>query len=386
MKICFISNCPRIGGAERVLLETIDVLLQEGIECRVLLPGAGKFAEELERRGIPHVIIRSAFLTLPGEPTVWRRLKAAARILMATLLVAREIVASKCDVVYSNTVTVGHGAIAAALLNKPHIWHLHEFGREDHGYGYYFGEKFSCQAVGRLSVSCIVVSKALADKYARYIPYTKLAVVYPSMNLELERLSDSGNSGCDGNHRGQLRCITVGGIVEGKRQADAIQAFAHLQKDGINAALTIVGAVESPRYRQELDESIKQHHLEEKVHFAGEVRDARSLIQASDVLLVCSGAEAFGRVTIEAMLAGKPIIGSAAGATPELVRDGCNGLIYPLANSAALADKIRYLYQNPEAGRLLGENGKQWAESLFTNQRFSCELMAVLKSLPERQA
>ena len=382
MQICFISNCVRIGGAERVLLETIDVLSEQGIGCRVLLPGEGKFAEELSRKGIPYSVIRSASVTCPGQPTVWQRCKAAVRLAIATFSVMRQIGKCKCDVVYSNTITVGHGAIAAKLLGKPHIWHLHEFGKEDHGFGFYFGERFSFQTIGALSSICIAVSEALAAKYRQFINPSKLTVVYPSMHLRLEHLppTDGANAPL-AIRNGHFRCIIVGGLVAGKRQEDAIRALALLEKDNFHAELAIVGGSENLQYRQDLDRIVREHNLGNKALFTGEVRDARPLIQASDVLLVCSRSEGFGRVTIEAMLAGKPVIGAAAGATPELVRDGFNGMVYEVADPSALADKIRYLYHHPDIASRLGENGKQWAQSLFTKERYSRELGCVLATL-----
>ena len=55
---------------------------------------------------------------------------------------------------------------------------------------------------------------------------------------------------------------------------------------------------------------------------------------------MCSRAEAFGRVTVEAMKLGLPVIGAARGATPELVRDGWNGLLYAHGDANELAGKI----------------------------------------------
>ena len=52
----------------------------------------------------------------------------------------------------------------------------------------------------------------------------------------------------------------------------------------------------------------------------------------ADVILVCSQWEAFGRITVEAMLTGKAVIASANGGTTELIKDGENGLLYTYGN------------------------------------------------------
>jgi glycosyltransferase involved in cell wall biosynthesis len=379
LRICFISNCPRIGGAERVLLETIDVLSHRGVECKVLLPTEGQFSEELARRGIDFEVVRSAALTMTGQPTLWKRIKAVVRFTLATVAATRSVARWKCDAIYSNTLTVCHGAVVAKLLNKPHIWHLHEFGKEDHGFGFYFGERFTFRTVASLSTVCIAVSKALVAKYQKFIPIAKLTVLYPSMHLELERMGQSQESRSGTRDRGaQFQCIIVGGVFAGKRQEDAVGAFALLRKSGIDARLVIVGGLEDTLYVKQLEEAIRTSKLEDDVILTGEVRDARDHIRESDVLLVCSRSEAFGRVTIEAMLEGKPVIGAAAGATPELIRDGFSGLIYKLADAQSLADKITNLFEHPEITSRLGKNGQQWAKTIFTKERYSAELFAIL--------
>ena len=382
MKICFISNCSRIGGAERVLLETIDVMTESGIECCVLLPGEGKFADELSRRRIQYATIRSCSLTMSGKPTPWQRFKAIPRFAIAAVLAARIIVKWNCDLIYSNTVTVGHGAIVAWLLQKPHIWHLHEFGKEDHGFNFYFGERFSIKTIGSMSSICIVVSNALAMKYQQFIARPNLTVIYPSMHLELDGLTSRQESTLKlAPRKARFQCIVVGGIFAGKRQEDALRALSVLRTEGLDVHLLIVGGVEDTLYREALDEIICENELEDFVCFTGEVRDARPMIQQCDALLVFSRSEAFGRVTIEAMLAGKPVIGAAAGATPELVIDGLYGLIYKLGDTDALAETIKYLHNNPDTAHYFGKNGQQWAHSIFTKERYSSELLVIINSV-----
>jgi glycosyltransferase involved in cell wall biosynthesis len=206
--------------------------------------------------------------------------------------------------------------------------------------------------------------------------------VYPSMHLELDRDSQAAElPAASALKNGQFRCILVGGIFAGKRQEDAVAAFALLQKENLHAELTMVGASHFSAYRESLDQVIRENNLESRIFFAGEVRDARALIEKADVLLVCSRSEAFGRVTVEAMFAGKPVIGAGVGATCELVKDGFNGLIYKVADPGDLAEKILYLYQHRDVARQLGENGKRWAEVQFTKNRYAQQLTDILKTI-----
>ncbi len=363
-----------------MLLETIDVLNERGIECRVLMPGTGDLMKELEARDIPYAFLDGGSWISWTRPSPWVRLKATAKIAGRLVSAARQIRKWKCDVIFSNTLTVCNGSIIARLLNLPHIWHLHEFGKEDHGVFYKFGERFSNRAIGNLSSACIVVSNAMAAKYGRFVAPSKLAVVYPSMHLALrnQQAVDPIAASLPPDI-GRLRLVIVGGITEGKGQADAILALSELTRRGVDTELLLVGE-SYPTYRRSLDETIRQSGLGNRVHFIGKVADTLPILQTSDIVLVCSRAEAFGRATVEAMLAERPVVGAASGATAELIQDGFNGLLYKYGDPIDLAGKIQFLRKHPAYSRELGRRGKTWANGLFTKKRYGNEMMAVLYS------
>ncbi len=381
MRVCFVTNSADLGGAERVLLETIDAFRGRGIECRVLLPGPGPLMREFDQMNVPYAFLDGGSWVTWTKPSCWCRVKAALKISGMIAAGVRTVSKWKCDVIYSNTITVCNASIIAKLLKLPHIWHIHEFGREDHGVSYKFGEAFSNSAVGVLSSACVVVSKALAAKYGRHIAASKLTVVYPSMHRA--RAASEGGSECTDARfarTGRFRMLVVGGVVEGKGQIDAIRALARLVREGIDAELFIVGE-SFPGYRDRLDEVVRVNNLEARVCFVGRVDNASDLMSAADMLVVCSRSEAFGRVTVEAMFAGRPVVGAASGATPELVREGFNGLLYETGNDADLASKVRFLHQHPEFAQELGDNGRSWALKYFTKARYAEEMLDVLQSV-----
>ena len=385
MRVCFISNSLRIGGAERVLLETVDVLKEQGLECLVLVPGEGPFSEELSRRAIAYRIAFSSWLALLPLPTVWQRCKSALRFVIATLSAMNHIARGQYDVVYSNTVRVGHGALAAKLLNKVHIWHLHEFTNPFH---FYFGKNFSCRIVGALSDITIVVSKAMATSYGKFIEPSKVTMVYPSLHLELIPVSESGSltPAVFPRRRDMFRCTIVGGICPGKGQEDAVRAIALLRQQDVGVELLIVGANEDLQYRNKLNEIVEEHHMEDVVLFTGELRDAHILVESSDVLLVCSRSEGFGRVTIEAMLACIPVIGTARDATAELIQENFNGMLYEVADVDGLAERVLYLYRNPDVARQFGQRGGRWAAEIFNKARYSAEIMRIINKTVKQKS
>jgi len=312
--------------------------------------------------------------------TLWTTLKAALNIAIKAIIVARTIRRWECDLVYSNTVTTCLGAFVALVLRRPHVWHLHEFGFEDQGLSFIFGEGLSLFLVNRLSTCCICVSRALAKKYEKTVDAVKIAVIYPSMHRAAKEASEPFEANRIHKNGDRFCCVIVGALIPGKGQEDAVRAFALLKLDGINAELVIVG--DSPgSYGDYLRDIVHSSDLARHVSFLGHVSNAMPLMRRSDAVLVCSRAEAFGRVTVEGMLIGKPVIGARSAATAELIQDGISGLLYSPGDPKDLAKKITYLCRNPAVAKQEADHARSWSQELFTIQRYSAQLMPLLSSV-----
>jgi glycosyltransferase involved in cell wall biosynthesis len=389
MRICFLSHSARLGGAERVLLETIEAFQSQGVECRVLVPGNGEFCDELARMSVPFAIVSYPLWMSRGKLAWVDRLKFAAGIILNTIVVAWKIHRWQPDYVYSNTATVCVGAFASRLTGRPHIWHLHEFGVEDQGLSFLFGQRPSLVLIDRLSFRCICVSEALAAKYRSSIEPSKITVIYPAMHQSLRDEMRGEREPAPfaplASPTKRFRCVIAGALIEGKGQEEGVRALARLKDTGVDAELLIVGDG-LPAYRRQLEDSVKTNQLEGRVHFVGHVADVLPLMRSSDAVLICSRSEAFGRVTIEGMFSGTPVIGARSGATAELIEEGVNGILYNQGDPVDLAAKIEYLSHNPAMGKQLGMNALHWVKSYFTQERYAQELMSMVESCSEPAA
>jgi glycosyltransferase involved in cell wall biosynthesis len=380
MRICFVSHSGKLGGAETVLLETIEILHEQGVECRAILPAIGEFSNRLAQLEIPFAILPVPWWMDSEKISLLLQVKSARRIAIAALHTAAQVWRWDCDIVYSNTITVCTGAFAAAILRKPHVWHIEEFGREDHGLIFHFGEPYSVRLLGYLSASGIALSHALKQKFKAYIEPSKISVIYPSMHIAIDRNERSRAKQSKLPADAAFRCVIVGQVAEGKRQEDAIQAVASLVRSGVDVELVIVGDGD-PAYRQRLDTIVRQAGVQDRFTFVGQVPDASPFIANSNALLMCSRSEGFGRVTIEGMLAGKPVIGARSGASKELIQDGVTGLLYSVGDPRDLALKIRQLSENPGQAETFGKHAQEWATALFTKKRYLAEMSPILESL-----
>jgi glycosyltransferase involved in cell wall biosynthesis len=107
------------------------------------------------------------------------------------------------------------------------------------------------------------------------------------------------------------------------------------------------------------------------VRFVGYRRAASSLLAAFDVLVMPSRYEAFGRVAVEAMLTGVPVVASAVQALPEVL-DG-QAILIPPDDPEALADALVALAEDPDGRRAMGPAARARAEALFGVDRMAQE-------------
>jgi glycosyltransferase involved in cell wall biosynthesis len=99
---------------------------------------------------------------------------------------------------------------------------------------------------------------------------------------------------------------------------------------------------------------------------------------------MCSDAEAFGRVTVEALKSGRPVIGTRSGGTPELICDGVNGFLFEPGNARQLAAALRRLASEPGLLERLSNNASVGTRDRFTLDGYVEEFVDVLSAAAAR--
>lgn len=108
--------------------------------------------------------------------------------------------------------------------------------------------------------------------------------------------------------------------------------------------------------------------IEYRVRFMGytDRRETVRLFKGSRFFVLPSRVEALGITNLEAMAAGKAIIGTRVGGVPEIVRNGYNGLLVEPEDPRALASGILRLLENPSLAEELGQNGRRHVEDCYS--------------------
>ena len=175
----------------------------------------------------------------------------------------------------------------------------------------------------------------------------------------------------------------VGRLDVGKGQDVLVRACAEVHRAGIPLHLLMVGestANDSDAYANHLRSLVTDLELGGFVHFRPFMPDVEQAYAAMDLFVLASHSETYGMVTIEAMAAGLPVIGTAAGGTVEIIRDGETGLLAPPQDVAALTEALLRLISDPDLRERLGATARGETAARFSHVR-QCESVERLLDL-----
>ncbi len=133
-------------------------------------------------------------------------------------------------------------------------------------------------------------------------------------------------------------------------------------------------------YVQQLHHQVHSLKLEHRVKFLGFRSDIPQLMAACDLVAHTSTApEPFGRVIVEAMLCGRPVVAAAAGGAKEIVEHGKTGWLVPPGNAAKLADIITTACDHPSQTEAIAEQGRKRAQQQFDLTVVNAQINQLLK-------
>ena len=173
-------------------------------------------------------------------------------------------------------------------------------------------------------------------------------------------------------------------MIEKKGFDDLIEACRLLQSRGLNFRCEIIG--EGP-LESALQEQIADAGLTTTVVLAGPQPQSeviRRLAHSTVFALPCvaelgGGMDNLPTVVMEAMAAALPVVSTAIGGVPEMVRDGLSGFLVPEHQPAALAEVLGRLLPDRDLARSLGQAGRQRAAEIFAIEKSAQSLIALFR-------
>ncbi|MDX9750455.1 MAG: glycosyltransferase family 4 protein [Flavobacteriales bacterium] len=394
MRIAFLTHYATPYGANRSLLDLVLALRAgHGVRPHVLLAASGPFTDVLERHAVP-------FAVVPWKPWVGQRvyMGGAHHRLSQWLgyrrrghererhnVTALPLLVDACrqwaiDLLHVNSAVIGIGPALSAAVERPWVWHLREL------IGPHFGfvpDGGTAAFARRLNAAHAVI--AVSDAVRRGVPArmagrTPVQVVHNAVHAAAGSAALAAEAHARWDRPQPFRLLMVGVFHPAKGQLEAVEAVARLRAEGLPVTLTLVGGGDDAAVR----ERIAALGITPYVELTGHVDDPRPFYRDAHALLMCSRHEAFGRVTVEALTAGLPVIGHRSGGTPELVADGRNGLLYD--DAAMLIDHVRRLATDPAEARRMGEEALRSPAVARTTAHMAAEVAAIYSAVLARHA
>jgi glycosyltransferase involved in cell wall biosynthesis len=133
--------------------------------------------------------------------------------------------------------------------------------------------------------------------------------------------------------------------------------------------------------RRAMEERVAALGLSGRFRFLGFRTDVPRIVQAFDIVAVPSHIEPLGNATLEAMAAGRPVIGSRVGGIPEMVVDGDTGVLVAPREPAALADAIARVVDDRALRSRMGAAARQRAATHFSIEAHGARLQHLYDSV-----
>jgi hypothetical protein len=377
LRLLLFSHSSQVAGSEQALLELVRGLVTDHeVACTVVVPGEGPLVDPL--RATPADVWIwptdwwcSSRSLAPEEAR--HRLARSASTVLTGLPAARRL---DPDVVLSITTVAPWGGLTAAILGKPHVWYVTDFGPESqYALDYFLPPEDIHEALRQGADRLLVVSEAVHD---RLFPDVEPAprVLYP-------RVQVPAVDGEGARPPGDATRITVfANVRPSKGQWDATTALAELSQRGLDTELYLVG--HAGLEADDLREHARALAVDDRLRIVGFVPDQHPWMAATDVVLVPSHEETFSLVCLEALLHGKPLVATRVGGIVEFVENGVNALTVPPHDPRALASALETLIRDPDLARRLAETGRAEARRRFTAEAYTGRMLVALDEVAAR--
>ena len=381
LSLTFFTHYTELYGANLSLLNLIDGLGKYGIRAHVICPDQGDLLRVLTKRGIP-----TEQFPFEWWVSTQRTLTGAARRIYKNVClldsIAIQIARWQTDLVYSNSFVFAVGAMVAARLGLPHLWHLREFGNRDYNLWPDLGAWLT-RRVLRTANARIFVSRALKQAFLGNAKTRNTYVIYNGVASEAE--FDERRQAAEtqtGRHQ-PFTFVLVGRFRKSKGHAIAIEAFAKVACRFPDVRLILVGdagQTGEQDYYDDCRRRVKQLAISERTEFWGYIPDPERAFLAADVALMCSQNEAMGRVTVEAMSTCRPVIGNDCGGTSELIDPNRTGLLYRETSEDLAVCMTRYIV-SPQLARQHGEEGWRVSRQRHSTETYAAQVYNVISEI-----
>lgn len=349
------------GGTERQCVELVRALSRLGVGNAVFYFRPGPLLAELDGAALTVCALEQANVRSVG-------------FLARVAALAREIRRWAPDVVqtygcYGNV----RGLLAAFLSGVP----VRIAGRREFGMCLSLGQRRADRWAWRLAHRIVANSEAVRRQLItdEHVRPDKVVVIRNGLHLgPWLAASEPLNGDAD---------AVVGMVAHFREEKDHVtflRAAGEVLKTVPSARFCLVG---SGPLEPVVREWARRLGIAPRVEFRGQLEGEalRATVRQFRVSVLASKSEGLPNAVLESMAAGRPVVATAVGGTPELIEDYVTGFLVPPAQPAALAERIVRLLRDPALAKSMGERARKKVEGEFTADRMACQFRDLYREL-----
>ncbi len=376
MKLLFLDQSGKPGGAELCL---IDIAKPYRDRSLVGLFVDGPFKSLLEQHQIPVTVFATQPITVRKSSNLFQGLGSLKQLIPLLIEVVKT--ARNYDLIYANTQkALVIGALASFFSRRPLVYHLHDILSKEHF------SKTNRQIAVTLAnrFASLVIANSQASQTAFVTAGGKpniTTVVYNGFHPQTYQIDASTVQELQQQLglQGQFIVGHFSRLAPWKGQHILITALAQCPPE-VTAILVGDALFGEQDYVQQLHQQVVALGLENRVKFLGFRADIPQLMAACNLIAHTSTSpEPFGRVIVEAMLSGTPVVAAKAGGAMELVEHGVNGFLVTPGEPQELAQVITTCLMETENSKNIANHARFTASQRFDVKNINQQISQLLK-------
>ena len=361
-KILYVNGTVHIGGAEVSLINLIRKMNRDLFAPVAAVPSGGRLFDRLNKLDMEVRILKL------NEFCRHRWFSFLTATFKLSSLIRKEGI----NLVHANSIYIAEQSLfAAKLAGVPCVCHVRDLVPVL-GAGMVRSAAFA--KMNLLIAISDAVKMDLVEKLR--VPEGKVIRVYNGVDTEEFHPDISGENFKEEFKLGSKGVIGMAGRLSPEKGHEIfLRAGSQIIRDRDDIRLLIAGSSElGPEgYRERLGELAEELGIKDKVVFTGFREDLPQVMAAMDIVVVPSSAEPFGRVIIEAMASGKPVIAANSGGAPELISEE-SGLIVEPRDLKGLKEAMSCLLQDKVRSHEIGRAARKRAVNCFGIEKHVLEV------------
>lgn len=354
MKVLYVDHETRLSGGQRDLVDLVAALREsDDLQLHAAVPDEGPLARALRDAGvIVHLVPTSARLRRASRWDLARRPWIAVGYLLGTLAATWRLVRLarriRPDIVHTNSLKAHLLAVPAArVVRAPLVWHIRDILEAS------WLRSLLVRLAGRVPARVVSLSEVAAEPFRAHRAAGRGQVVHNGIH---RRRADPGAV-----HRWRYELGVpgvapligiVGQIAWWKGQDVFVDAARKIAVQHPDARFAVVGECLFPENEGDYEASIRaaaasDPRLADRLTWTGPVNPIEPVMAACDVFVHASRLpEPFGRVIVEALAQGTPVVSTTAGAGPEILTSETGVTVAP-GDPDTLADAVIEVLAEP---------------------------------------